>query len=107
MSKHIQHNTMEMLDTLRNFIDHMKKNTTARSQMKVHKIAPCKTNEVNESDIHTSSRTGSEDSEQGYQLSVVLLQTTLMNWMCRIKAISLTPRQIQPQGVTSQWYQTQ
>ena len=55
MFKHIQHNTMEMLDTLRNFIDHMKKNATARSQMKVHKIAPCKTNEVNESDIHTSS----------------------------------------------------
>ena len=46
---------MEMLDTLRNFINHMKRNPNSRPSMKTNKISSRVTKEVNESDIHTGS----------------------------------------------------
>ena len=46
---------MEMLDTLRNFINHMKKNPSSRPSMKINKISPRVTKEVNKSDIHIGS----------------------------------------------------
>ena len=45
-----------MPDTLRNFINHMKRNPNLRSSMKTNKISPRLTKEVNESDIHTGSQ---------------------------------------------------
>ena len=53
--EYTQNNPMEMLDTLRNFINHMKRNPTSSPLMKVNKIAPRNTSDVNESNIHTGS----------------------------------------------------
>ena len=46
---------MEMLDTLRNFINHMKRYLNSRPSLKTNKISPRLTKEVNESDINTVS----------------------------------------------------
>ena len=53
--EYTQNNPMEMLDTLRNFINHMKRNPNSRPSMKSNKISSRVTKEVNESDIHTGS----------------------------------------------------
>ena len=47
---------MEMMQTVRGFISLIKANPTTREQYKSNKLASCKyDNEVNESDIYTSS----------------------------------------------------
>ena len=49
-------NMMEMMQTVRGFINLIKANPTTREQYKSNKLAFCKyNNKVNESDIHTSS----------------------------------------------------
>ena len=53
--KYTQNSPMEMLDTLRNFINHMKRNPSSRPSMKMNKIAPRTTGDVNKNDIHTGS----------------------------------------------------
>ena len=44
--EYMQNNQMEMLDTLRNFINHMKRNPSSRPSMKMNKIAPRTTGDV-------------------------------------------------------------
>ena len=46
---------MEMLDTLRNFINHMERNPSVIPSMNSNKITRRKTDDVNENDIHTAS----------------------------------------------------
>ena len=50
-------NILEMMQTVRGFINFMKANPTTRDQFKSNKLAICKeyNNEVNESEIHSSS----------------------------------------------------
>ena len=49
-------NAMELMQTVRNFVNFMKANPSSRKQFKTNKMSPCSfNNEVNESEIHTSS----------------------------------------------------
>ena len=49
-------NSLELMQTVRNFINFMKANLSSREQFKSNKIAPCSFhNEVNELEIHASS----------------------------------------------------
>ena len=47
---------MELMQTVRNFVNFMKANPSSRKQFKTNKMSPCSfNNEVNESEIFTSS----------------------------------------------------
>ena len=47
---------MELMQTVRNFVNFMKANPSSRKQFKTIKMSPCSfNNEINESEIHTSS----------------------------------------------------
>ena len=49
-------NPLELMQTVRNFVNFMKVNPSSREQFKTNKIAPCGFhNEVNKSQIHASS----------------------------------------------------
>ena len=49
-------NPLELMQTVRNFVNFMKVNPSSREQFKTNKIAPHSFhNEVNESEIHASS----------------------------------------------------
>ena len=54
--KYTDQNPLELMQTVRNFVNFMKVNPSSREQFKTNKIAPRSFhNEVNESEIHASS----------------------------------------------------
>ena len=54
--KYTNQNPLELMQTVRNFINFMKAHPSNRKQFKTNKISPCNfNNEVNKSEIHASS----------------------------------------------------
>ena len=95
---------IEMMKTVRGFINLIKANPTSREQYKVNKLAARKEydNEVNESEIHSSNldqvqQLINEDTDLVFD-ALVAADYINKNRLCRWhpSTTSMTPREIQP-----------
>ena len=99
---------MEMMQTVRGFINFIKKNPTTREQYKSNKLATHKEyyNEVNESEIHSSSldqvqQLINEDKDIVFHTLVAADYINEIDCMDgnSQQQTSMTPREIQPRGL--------